>query len=583
MAAHVTRRLSALLSIDVAGFSRLMAGDELSTVRTLNACKAHITRIVEAADGRIVDATGDNVLAEFPNASDAARSACEIQTTIEGENARRPEPERMHLRIGVHVGEVIVEDARIYGAGINIAARLQALAEPAGICISSMVYEVVQQELDVQYEDLGELRLKNIPQPLHTYRVRLRHLPDAPLRAADPVSGRPALAVLPFENGSTDPEQEYFADGISEDLIFRLLGWRVLPVIARNSSFACKGQTKSAVQIGRELGARYLVAGSVRRSGARVRLSVRATDAVANFQVWHQRFDLEVADIFAVQDAITESIVAAVVPELLKSETDRIRRHQPSSVDAWDAALRGLWHFNRNRKDDNRTARRYLQTAVRLDPELLLAHYGIGMTHYFDLLHHWTESRDASVQGMALAARTCLALGAQDPYTQFIVGMLHLMQGETLEAVAALERSVEANPSFARARSMLGQVLAMAKQYDRGIAEIERAMQLSPKDPEMWSFLNAIGVACMAARRFDDVVKWSSQAIALKPDQPMSYFGQAVAYAHLGEPEKASAALREGLRINPDYSLAQARAFASAFSSDVNDIVQEGLSLAGLR
>jgi adenylate cyclase len=335
--APTERKLAAILSADVVGYSRLMAEDEEETVRRLGAYRVEITNLVGDHRGRVVDFTGDNFLAEFPTATDAVEAAAEIQRVLKARNAAVPAGRAMEFRIGVHLGEVRVEGERIYGDGVNIAARLEGLGSPGGICISDVVLKQVESRLDLSYEDLGEQSVKNIPKPIRTYRIQVKPeggAADARLPGMDELtvpgfSGAPAIAVLPFDNLSGDPEQEYFADGIAEDLITRLSTWMDFPVIARNSSFTYKGRSVDVKQVSRELGVRYVVEGSVRRAGDRVRISAQLIDATTGAHIWAERYDRDLEDIFALQDEITEAIVGAMNPALIKSEMARAARKDP--------------------------------------------------------------------------------------------------------------------------------------------------------------------------------------------------------------------------------------------------------------
>ena len=347
------RKLAAVLSADVVGYSRLMAEDEAATIRTLTDYREEISVLVRQHRGRVVDAPGDNLLAEFPSALDAVSCATEIQRVVAARNVALPAERRMQFRVGVHLGDVAIEGDRIYGEGVNIAARLEGLAEPDGICISGTVHEQVRNRLDLAYEDLGEKSVKNIREPLRVYGIRLLSEPTAPPEALSGMdeltvpgfSGRPAIAVLPLENMSGDPEQEYFADGIAEDLITRLSVWREFPVIARNSSFTYKGKAVDVKQVSQELGVRYVVEGSVRKAGERVRVSAQLIDATTGAHVWAERYDRELQDIFAVQDEITQGIVASMSRELSRFEMERVLRHEPKSLDVYDCLQRGRWQL----------------------------------------------------------------------------------------------------------------------------------------------------------------------------------------------------------------------------------------------
>ncbi len=381
------RRLAAILSADVAGYSRLMAEDEQGTIQTIRAYRSLISSLVSDHHGHVVDSPGDNLLAEFPNALDAVQSAVEIQAVLRVRNQSLAENRQMLFRIGVHLGDITADGDRIYGDGVNIAARLEGLAEPGGVCISGAVHEQVRGKLEIGYIDLGEQSVKNIPEPLRAYRVQFERVPEAPrseprrtrwlvavvavllllgigawalwdsrLATVPGFAGVPAIAVLPFENLSGDPEQEYFVDGMAEDLITRLSSSQFLRVIARNSSFVYKGRAVDVKQVSQELSVRYVVEGSVRKSGDRVRISAQLIDATTGLHVWASTYDRELRDVFALQDEISQTIAVSIRPEVVASEQERVMRRNPQSLDAYENVLRGRWHHSKLTRDDNAKA-----------------------------------------------------------------------------------------------------------------------------------------------------------------------------------------------------------------------------------
>src|SRR5215469_2570130 len=363
---RVERRLAAIFAGDVAGYSRLMGADEEGTLLRLN---AHRREFLEPkiADyrGRIVKRTGDGVLIEFASAVDAARCAVEIQDGMLERNIPVAQDKRIELRIGIHVGDVIIEDGDIFGDGVNIAARLEGIAQPSGICISEDVYRQVRGKLDAKFQDAGEQELKNITQPVRVYSLQSSRGPTGapPLALPD----RPSIAVLPFQNMSGHPEQDYFADGIVEEIITALSRFRELFVIARNSSFTYKDRAVDVKQVGRELGVRYLLEGSVRKAGNRIRVTGQLIEAESGIHVWAERYDRDLADIFAVQDQITEAVTIAVAPAIADAERQRAMRKPPGSLDAWGACQRGLWHYSKASVEENALAQNFFQQAIDLD------------------------------------------------------------------------------------------------------------------------------------------------------------------------------------------------------------------------
>jgi TolB-like protein len=573
MSADTTeRKLAAIFSADVVGYSRLMAEDEDSTVRTLTEYRDAIERLVGDHRGRVVDFTGDNLLADFPSATEAVSCAVQTQEVLKVRNDTLPPDHRMEFRIGVHVGEVRIEGKRLYGDGVNIAARLEGLANPGGICISDMVHKQVRNKLELVYDDLGQQEVKNIPEPVHVYRIRLtpeesnadETLPGMEDLTVPGFAGRPAIAVLPFDNLSGDPEQTYFSDGIAEDLITRLSSWRWFPVIARNSTFVYKGKTVDIRRVSRELGARYVVEGSVRKVGDRVRISAQLIDATTGHHVWAERYDRELKDIFALQDEITEAIAAAMNPELLQFETERTVRREPSNLDAWECAHRGWWHLFQRTEDRNAKARSFYEEAIRLDPQFVWAHYGLAVTHLNDLLDGVAESPDRSVAEIVKAARTCIALDDKDPFGHVALGLAYSLTGQRAEMLAALRLAVQLNPSLASGYRWLGLYLAMVGESDEAIAALERGMRLSPQDPQMWHFLFGMALAYSAAGRSEDGVRWAQRSLQRRPSSVGAYALLAVNLTRLDRLEEARMAGREILRLNPAFSLASMKRLLSA-------------------
>jgi adenylate cyclase len=622
--APTERKLAAILSADVVGYSRLMAEDEAGTIQRLTDYRSLLTNLVNDHRGRVVDSPGDNVLAEFPNALDAVQCAVEIQGVLRVRNQSLPEQRRMLFRIGVHLGDITAEAGRVYGDGVNIAARLEGLADPGGICISATVQEQVESKFDVGFEDLGEQEVKNIPKPVRVYRVRteagaastssvprrgrralllggvalvlvaaalaawriLAPAPDETAAVAEEFTvpgfgGAPAIAVLPFDNLSGDPEQEYFADGIAEDLITRISRLGTFPVIARNSSFTYKGQAVDVKRGSRELGARYVVEGSARRAGGRIRISAQLIDGTSGHHVWAETYDRELRDVFALQDDITEAIVSSIRPELLRSEFARAARSEPRNLDAYDLAMRGWWHMSKLTREENMKARSLFERAIQLDPESSGAFAGLAYTHWNDTAFQWSDTPAESVSELMRAARRSAALDAGNATAQVVLSLAYLRAKKPDEMVAAAQRAVELDPSYAIAHAWLAGFVASRGRVEEGLAHAEKAIRLSPRDPFRWFYFSSSAGVHFQARRYEDAVEWAKRSIRENPRFPYSRAVLAASYGHLGRGDEAREAVEELLRTQPGFSLAFVRE-SSVGDSPGLDHYLDGLRKAGL-
>ena len=549
------RRLAAILSADVVGYSRLMAEDEAGTIRTVTAYREEVELLVRQHRGRLVDSTGDNFLAEFPTALDAVRGAIQIQRVLKVRNSELPTERRMEFRIGIHMGDIAAEGERIYGNGVNIAARLESLAEPGGICISGTVYEQVESKLDLRCDDLGEQSVKNIPRPVHVYRVKLG-VPDTPSeaeskRAVPDIFTRPAIAVLPFDNLSGDREQEYFADGIAEDLITQLSLCRSFPVIARNSSFLYKGRAVDVREVSRELGARYVVEGSVRKAGDRVRVSAQLIDAASGQHIWAERYDRELHDIFALQDELTTSIAAAIHPEIEQAELSRVRLREPTSLSAWEAVIRGRWHLYSVDKDLAR-ARAFFEEAIEIDPYAVAGFHGLAVTHYNDLVDESAEDPERSVAEIVRASERCIALDDQNALSHLALAIAHSVTERPREMIEAAESAIELNPSESRAHLFLGMALNMNARYDEAIARFEQGTPLNPR--ENWIFCHNIALSHFGAERYELAADWARRSLQHRAEGILAWRFLAASLGQLDRLDEARAALREALRLSPRRS-----------------------------
>lgn len=582
------RRLAAILSADVAGYTKMMAQDEVATLETLDAYRSIMGGLVKQHGGRVVDMVGDNLLAEFPSAVDAVQCSLEIQRQLGAQNEDRPAETKMNFRIGVNVGDLIVVGERIVGDGVNIAARIEAEAPPGGVAMSRAVLDQVEGKLPIHALDKGDFSLKNVKKPVRIFEVRSEPADDdatktkAHDRGVEPhvpgFGGRSAIAVLPFRNLSNDPSQEYFADGLVEDLITSLAGLRIYPVISRNSSFTYKSKTVDAREAGKELGAHYIVTGSVRKAGERLRVNAELVDSHDGRQLWSGRYDRQISDFFDVQDEITAAIAGAVGPALSQSEMLHAIRRAPQNLDAWDCIHRGMWHLFRYTKQGVAKARAWGMRALELQPTSATAYCLIAFSRMYEVIYQWTESRDEPLREAMEAAEQAVAADKDDPMALTALGFACSLAGFRDRAVAVLERAVQANPSSALAFWSLGATLATAGRADEAIPMVEKAIRLSPQDPLMNEFLFTIGSAHFLAGRYEEAIEFAQRSLDLKGDQPGAWRILAAANALMGRLGEARRSVGHLMRLTPDLTEDRLRVFLR--EEDV-ELYLKGLRLAG--
>jgi adenylate cyclase len=531
------RRLTAILAADVAGYSRLMGADEEGTHERL---KEHLRELVEPKiaehRGRVVKNTGDGFLAEFQSVVDAVRCAAEMQRGMAERNQETPLENRIEFRVGINLGDVIAEGDDIFGDGVNVAARLEAIAEPGGICVSRMVRDQVRDKLDFAFEDLGEQQVKNIARMVRVYRVRdLGAAAKSALasgQSALPLPDKPSIAVLPFTNMSNDPEQEYFADGMVEEIITTLSRIRWLFVIARNSSFTYKGKTIDVKQVGRELGVRYVLEGSVRKAGQRVRITGQLIDALAGTHLWADRFDGWVEDVLELQDKIAISVAGIIEPTLRTAEIRRSMQWPTHDVTAYDFYLRALPNRAAYDKDHTVRALSLLQQAIERDPQYGPAFALAAECHHFLVANSWA-GETSRLKGLEFA-RYAIQVADDDPNVlgkaAFVLGFF----GENIDAaVALMDRSLTLNPSFAQGWYDSGVLRNFAGQPDLAIAHFETSLRLNPRDRRA-GHLTGIGVAHILSRRFDDAAAKLVVSLEELPNWAVTYRFLASCYAHMG-------------------------------------------------
>jgi adenylate cyclase len=588
------RKLAAILAADVVGFSRLTGADEDRTLARLRAVRSDlIDPTIAVHNGRVFKRTGDGALVEFRSVVDAVRCAIEVQNSMVDRNAGVAQDRRIEFRIGIHVGDVVEEsDGDLMGDGVNIAARLESIAKPGAICLSEQAYWQVKARLDIAVSDLGATQLKNIAEPVRAFslQVGLRGpaKPAAPVKPAttESATGRPSLsekasiAVLPFQNMSGDPEQEYFADGISEDIITALSKLSQLFVIARNSSFTFKGKNVDVRDISKNLGVRFVLEGSVRKSGDRVRITSQLIDATTGGHVWAERFDRELADIFAVQDDVTQHIVSALALNLGESDRHRLLTEHTDNLEAHDLFLRGRelwWGLTR---DNNREARELLQRATQLDPSFAPAYAVLGAAHVMDYVNGWSASPSQSLEDGREAAKQAVALDDQYPRAHWTLAGVNLWSRQHDVAIREAERAISLDPNFADGHNFLGLILHYAGRSKEALPYFDRSMALNPLFDDQWLHFQA--QAAYQLERYETAVAILKRRIIRKPDTDASRVLLAASYGQIGLVEEARSAWREVFRVNPNYSLEHRRKVLPYKNPEDFERVVEGLRKAGL-
>jgi adenylate cyclase len=627
-AVGMERKLSAIFSTDVVGYSRLMGQDEEATIRTLTTYRELIATRIQHYRGRVVDSPGDNLLAEFASAVDAVQCAVEIQRELKVRNAEFPDKRKMQYRIGINVGDVIVEGERLYGDGVNIAARLESLAIPGGICISGTVYDQVETKLPLQYEYQGEQTVKNIAKPVRVYRVGLeipspprgegqgegatktaessefqvpgskakerragfarqkwalmtvvgllliagtfvavRYLslptstqPPTPspqaAPAALPLPDKPSIVVLPFTNMSGDPEQEYFSDGMTEDLITDLSRLSGLFVIARTSTFTYKGKAVKVEDVARELGVQYVLEGSVRKTDNRVLITAQLVDALTGHHVWAERYDRPLQDLFTLQEEVRRKIVAHLAVKLTDEEEAWWERAYTRNPKAYDYLLRGLesqWHFT---KEAFNQARQMYQKAIELDPTYAVAYAWLGWTYYMEWFYQLSDDPQALEQALTMEQQA-IALDDSLSLAHDVLGAVYLYKNKQYEqAIAEAKRAIALSPNFYSPYGVLAASLIFAGRPAEAIDELEKAIRLNPSNPlYLASYLTGLGVAYSMTGRVEEAITALKRAVSLVPNFSLPHESLASIYSALGREEEAQAEAAEVMRLNPRFSL----------------------------
>lgn len=578
---EVQRRLAAILAADMVGYSRLMEADESGTLARL---KTHRLELIDPAiaktRGSIVKTTGDGLLVEFASIVDALTCAAEIQRRMARRNSDVSPARWIQFRIGINLGDVIVEDGDLFGDGVNVAARLEALAEPGGICVSGAVRDQVGDRLDVGFEDLGEQTVKNISRPIRVYRVRLdATAPEAPseVAASAPTATKPSIVVLPFDNMSGEPEQEFFADGLTEDIITELSRFHELLVISRNSAFVHKGKAVKVQDVAREFGVHYVVEGSVRKAGGRVRVTVQLIDAETDRHIWAERYDRDLADIFAIQDEVTSAIAATLPGRVEAAARDRAKRKTTGNLEAYECLLAGKILHHRSTRDDNAEALAMLDRAVALDPKYGHAHAWRACVLGQSWVNGWCADRDATWDAVVGGLETAIALDDNDADVHRILAAVALTRHEFERSFYHQERAIASNPNYDLIVVQQGEILTWLGRPEEGVDWIRKAMRLNPHHPErFWSHL---GRAYYTGQRYAEAVEAYSHIT--KPDHTHHAF-LAAALAWMGDATAAGAHVQAVLRTNPDFT---AEAFLATLHYKCDEDrahCRDGLLKAGL-
>ena len=583
---RVQRRLAAIVACDVVGYSKMMGRDEAGTLARLKKLRSEFLHPkVSEYGGRVVKTTGDGTLIEFPSAVDAVSHAVDVQRGMAERNKDIPGDQQIRLRLGINVGDIIIDEDDIYGDGVNVAARLEALAEPDGICLSARVYDYVRDRLDVAYDDLGELAVKNIADLVHVYRVRLGEAASAGVPGVSqalPLPDKPSIAVLPFVNMSGDAEQEYFADGITEDLITLLSQIRWFFVIARNSSFAYKGKSPDIRAVARELGVAYVLEGSVRKAGSRVRVTAQLIDGASGNHVWAQRYDRDLEDIFAVQDEITATLVGAIEPELGKAERERARAKRPDDLRAWELYQRGLWHTYRRTREDLAEAQLLFRRAIAIDPGLARAYAAAEEAFFFQHVGGYVDGADAANTAALQYAETAVRIDGQDAFNRYALGRALTLLRRHDAAILELDKAIELEPSFAQAHYALGMALGTGGRPQEALPHIELAMRLSPQDPYFGQFLVRRAEAYLFLGRLEEAVESAERSLHEPNIQWSRWAILAAAQAHLGRLEDARRSIEALHALRPDIDLAFTRDYWPIADANALQYLVDGLRTAGL-
>ena len=577
------RKLTAILSADVAGYSRLMQDDEAATVKTLQAYKQIIADLVKEHRGRVVDSPGDNLLAEFTSVVDAVQCATATQKKLKARNIELPENRRMNFRIGINLGDIIEEEGRIYGDGVNIAARVESIAESGGLCLSGSAYDQVENKLGQEYEYLGEHQVKNITKPIRIYRVMMESVTTLPEEnPVLPFPDKPSIAVLPFVNMSEDSEQKYFSDGITDDIITALSRSPWLFVISRSSSFTYQEKPVDIRQVSRELGVRYVLEGSVRKKGNHVRVTAQLIDGAIGSHVWAEKYDSDLQDFFELQDQISRQVVASILTQIQMHGVKKDKRLERPDVVTWDLLARGWKLYYELTKESLASAETIFRKAVALAPTSCDAHHLLAGVLVHEVFMQYVSEREAYITEAYEFANRAIVLDEQNEYAHWIMGVIQNHRGKPDLAITELKRAIELNPSCSLAYGSLGTILYCIGEPDESIKNIELAIRLNPKDPSIFFRYSSLGMAHFIAGRYLEAMHWARKSIQRKPGWRTGHAVLAPSLAHLNRLEEAKEAVGYYLESIPDATISKFIGYCLFKDLKYARQLEEGLRKAGL-
>ena len=583
----VERRLAAIFAADVAGYSRLMEQDEVGTLRTLTAYREIMDRLIVEHGGRIANTAGDSVLAEFPSAVDAVRCAVTVQAELAQDGGDVPFDRRFQFRIGVHVGDVMVRANDLLGDGVNIAARLESLAEPGGVCISEAVHGYVRKALPLGFTNLGLQHVKNIEEPLLIYALQVASPTSGSIghAKAPPLPDKPSIAVLPFTNMSSDPQQEYFADGMTEDIITGLSRLKWLFVIARNSTFTYKGQAVDVRQVASDLGVRYVLQGSVRTAGNRIRVTGQLIEAETGKHFWAEKYDRQVSDIFVLQDELTDSVLAAIEPHLYAEEGFRATAQPPEKVSTWGLVVRAIGLIGRVGHRENEEARALLQEAINSEPSYARGHAILSWATWWAAENYWLPDETIGKAEAQRYAEVALALDPAEPWARMMLGLslgTDATGPQFNRALKEFEAAIHINPSFALAHSMYGWVLVNAGRFETAEQETRTALRLSPKDSFASLYELVRGLTLLTNRQYEEAYAHLQRALVAFPEIPQHHTLLICCCGYLGLKEEAMMLMSRRNRLPGAPRLTVSLVREQLRNYRCIEILTEGLAKAGV-